>query len=77
MNLLAQHLGLQAHEPEASAPTYPAHRPSRRIDWILVSPDLDFQGYHTVHAPLSDHLVLVADLAMREDRAPTGVLGVL
>ncbi len=66
MNLLARHLGLQAHEPESVAPTYPAHRPHRRIDWILVSPELDFHGYHTVHAPLSDHLVLVADLTMKD-----------
>ena len=62
MDLLVHHLGLQAHEPETLVPTYPAHRPRRRIDWILASPELDFHGYHTVHAPLSDHLVLVADL---------------
>ncbi len=66
MDLLVRYLGLQAHEPEASAPTYPTHRPHRRIDWILASPELDFHGYHTVHAPLSDHLVLVADLTMRD-----------
>ncbi len=65
MDLLVRHLGLQAHEPDSLVPTYPAHRPRRRIDWILASPELDFHGYHTVHAPLSDHLVLVADLTIR------------
>ncbi len=66
MDLLVRHLGLKAHEPDLPAPTYPTHRPCRRIDWILASPELDFHGYHTVHAPLSDHLVLVADLNLRE-----------
>ncbi len=66
MELLVRHLGLQAHEPESLTPTYPAHRPQRRIDWILASPELDFHGYHTVQAPLSDHLVLVADLVMQD-----------
>ena len=66
MELLVRHLGLRAHEPDTPAPTYPAHRPSRRIDWILASPELEFHGYHTVHAPLSDHLVLVADLTHKD-----------
>ncbi len=66
MDLLVRHLGLQAHEPQTLAHTYPAHRPRRRIDWILASPEFDFHGYHTVQAPLSDHLVLVADLTMRD-----------
>ncbi len=72
MDLLVSHLGLAAHEPDSLVPTYPAHRPQRRIDWILASPEIDFHGYHTVHAPLSDHLVLVADLTMRD--AATGVI---
>ena len=66
MDLLVRHLGLQAHEPDSLTPTYPTHRPQRRIDWILTSPELDFHGYHTVHASLSDHLVLVADLTVRD-----------
>jgi endonuclease/exonuclease/phosphatase family metal-dependent hydrolase len=66
MELLVSHLGLRAHEPQSPAHTYPAHRPNRRIDWILASPELDFHGYHTVHALLSDHLVLVADLTLRQ-----------
>lgn len=66
MDLLVRHLGLRAHEPESWVPTYPARRPQRRIDWILASPELSFSGYHTVRVPLSDHLILVADLARRE-----------
>ncbi len=66
MELLVQKLGLQAHEPDSPTHTYPAHRPRRRLDWILASPELRFSGYHTVRAPLSDHLVLVADLALQQ-----------
>ena len=66
MDLLVQKLGLTAHEPESPAHTYPSHRPRRRLDWILASPELSFSGYHTVRVPLSDHLVLVADLALQE-----------
>ncbi len=65
MNLLVRTLGLRAHAPDLLVPTYPAYRPKRRIDWILVSPELEFAGYHTVHTPLSDHLVLLADLHSR------------
>ncbi|MEM7582154.1 MAG: endonuclease/exonuclease/phosphatase family protein [Acidobacteriota bacterium] len=64
MELLVRELKLSAYRPDSRAPTYPAHRPRRRLDWILASPELDFSGYHTVHAPLSDHLVLVADLSL-------------
>ncbi len=63
MDLLVEKLGLRAYEPDSWVPTYPARRPRRRIDWILVSPELDFSGYHTVQVPLSDHLFVVADLA--------------
>ncbi len=65
IELLIRELRLKAHEPDLQAPTYPAHRPRRRIDWILASPELSFSGYHTVHVPLSDHLVLVADLSLQ------------
>lgn len=65
MRLLVETLGLRAHQPASRAPTYPSRRPRRRLDWILISEDLDYHGYHTVPVPLSDHLVLVADLHLR------------
>ena len=65
MELLVDTLGLRAHNPEERAPTFPARRPRRRLDWILISEELDFDGHHTVPVPLSDHLVLVADLHLR------------
>lgn len=65
MQLLVRHLGLRAFQPEIPAPTYPSHRPRFRLDWILISDELDFSTYQTVDVPLSDHLAVVADLRLR------------
>ena len=65
MRLLVETLGLKAYEPTSRAHTYPSRRPRRRLDWILVSEELEYSGYHTVHLPLSDHSVLVADIHLR------------
>lgn len=62
MNLLTQTLGLRAHAPSCKVPTFPSYRPRRRLDWILVSPELEYGGYHTVPTPVSDHLGVLADL---------------
>ena len=65
MELLTRKLALGTYRPDSQAPTYPTYKPRRRFDWILVSSQLEYRGYHTVQAPLSDHLVLVADLTPR------------
>lgn len=65
MRLLMETLGLEAFEPEATAPTFPSKRPIRRLDWVLVSRELTYDGYHTLPIPLSDHLGVVADLSLR------------
>ena len=57
-------LGLKAFQPEAHSPTYPAFRPLRRLDWILISDELDFGGYGTLPVSVSDHLVVTADLVL-------------
>lgn len=62
MRLLTEGLGLRAHEPEARVPTFPSTRPRRRLDWILISPELEFARYRTLPVPLSDHLGVLADL---------------
>jgi endonuclease/exonuclease/phosphatase family metal-dependent hydrolase len=69
---LARELGLRAYQPHRRAPTYPSRRPWRRLDWILVSGDLEFAGYHTLPNPVSDHLGVVADLVPRAARASRG-----
>jgi endonuclease/exonuclease/phosphatase family metal-dependent hydrolase len=64
LTLLRDALGLRPHLPDAGAPTFPVHRPRRRLDWILVSEELDFVDHYTLRTPLSDHLGLVADLVL-------------
>lgn len=60
--LLEDLLDIHPFAPERDLPTFPVHRPSRRIDWILASPELEFVDYRTLRTPLSDHLGVVADL---------------
>lgn len=69
---LARELGLRAYQPQRRAPTYPSRRPWRRLDWILVSHELDFAAYRTLPNPVSDHLGVVADLVPRALRASRG-----
>lgn len=65
MRLLSEALDLRAFQPHSHSPTYPAWRPTRRLDWILISPELEFDGYGTLPGRLSDHLVVTADLSLR------------
>ncbi|MBN2360337.1 MAG: endonuclease/exonuclease/phosphatase family protein [Deltaproteobacteria bacterium] len=48
-------------------PTFPAGQPRRRIDWILVSSDLEIVDHRTLSDPLSDHRAVVADIALKPD----------
>ncbi|HET6585569.1 MAG TPA: endonuclease/exonuclease/phosphatase family protein, partial [Nannocystaceae bacterium] len=59
---IERRLGVRAYESSRRMPsTYPAL--GRRLDWILVSPQLAFVGYHVlVDDRLSDHRAVVADL---------------
>lgn len=50
--------GLTLAEP--SAPTFPAHRPSIRIDHLAVGGGLVLERVDIVHTPVSDHRALVA-----------------
>ena len=69
---LARELGLRAYQPHRRAPTYPSRRPWRRLDWILVSGDLEFAAYRTLPNPVSDHLGVVAELVPRAARVSRG-----
>jgi endonuclease/exonuclease/phosphatase family metal-dependent hydrolase len=63
--ILARVLGLHAFHPHESLDTYPSGRPWRRIDWILLSPELDFASYAVVPTRVSDHRGVVADIVLR------------
>lgn len=60
-------LGLRAYQPErddlATFPTF-----SKRIDWILVSEEFDFESYKVLEDPISDHRAVTA--VLRDRRKP-------
>lgn len=57
----------------AAHATFPSRYPRFRIDYIFVSPDVQVQAVQSIRTPLtrlaSDHLPLVADLAIRPKRS--------
>lgn len=58
---LADELNLHSFQPnDRSLVTFPKFK--RRLDWILVSHDIDFQSYRVVNEVVSDHLGLVSEL---------------
>jgi len=68
---LARELRLRPFELGAG-PTFPSWRPLVRLDWVLVSPELEFVRYRTLADRLSDHLGVVAELRLREAGAAAG-----
>jgi endonuclease/exonuclease/phosphatase family metal-dependent hydrolase len=64
---LAAALGLETHRPEDETIfTFPAGRPSRRLDWILVSPELEIRAHRVLPDLVSDHRAVMAEIAWRE-----------
>ena len=58
---LADGLGLRVHRgPAPGWDTWPSGRPTRRIDWILISPELEFVDYRVWPDRVSDHLGVAA-----------------
>lgn len=61
VRLVTEKLRLRAFEPDsATQHTFRSGHPTRRIDWILISPELDFVEYGTVADRASDHLAVRA-----------------
>jgi len=58
----SQRLNLKAYQPEESMATFPADDPDLRLDWILISSDLNFKSYRILSKITSDHLALVAEI---------------
>jgi endonuclease/exonuclease/phosphatase family metal-dependent hydrolase len=59
---LIRRSGLQAYRPEAvNLGTYG----SRRLDWILISADLEFVSYAVLPDEVSDHRAVVAEIGMK------------
>jgi len=63
LKLLADRLNVQPCRPDdRELATFPSRRPMFRIDWILVSPELQFASYRIVDDKVSDHLGVVAEI---------------
>ncbi len=63
IHLLGDQLGVRPCQPESEAlATFPSLRPRLRLDWILVSRELDFGRYQVVADRVSDHLGVVAEI---------------
>lgn len=61
---------LQVYQPEAKdLATY--YTSGRRLDWILVSEELEFKSYRVLPDILSDHAAVVAEIGLSE---PAGVI---
>ncbi|MEH6517483.1 MAG: endonuclease/exonuclease/phosphatase family protein [Halioglobus sp.] len=56
---LVEEAGMKAYQPESEdLPTYK----SKRLDWILVSRELEFVSYQVVGEEVSDHRMVTAEL---------------
>ena len=60
VQVLMRELLLTGPQNPAELPTYPSHRPSRKLDWILISPELTLTRYEVVPDVVSDHLAVEA-----------------
>ncbi|MCK6486173.1 MAG: endonuclease/exonuclease/phosphatase family protein [Phycisphaerae bacterium] len=59
-------LDLRAFRPEDDGlRTFPSNAPARRLDWILISPDIEFRDYRCWPDVLSDHLGVTAEIVIR------------
>ena len=62
---LFEELNLRAYRPDdGSLITFPSRR--KRLDWILVSPEIEFAGYRTLPDVVSDHRAVIATLRLAE-----------
>ena len=63
LKALARELDLKVFQPDASTlATFPAS--GRRLDWILISRELEFRSHQVVPDTLSDHLAVVAEVVV-------------
>ena len=69
LRTLADQLDLRAYEPSATnLTTFPGL--GKRLDWILISPELEFVGYANLADTLSDHQGVTAELRLaRKEKA--------
>ena len=65
LRTLAEGLRLRAFKPEAEdMDTFP--KLSRRLDWVLISPELEFISYRVLPDVVSDHRAVVAEVQLTD-----------
>ena len=70
---LAERTGLHVYRPGAGdLATY--HSSTKRLDWILISKQLEFVSFEVLPDVLSDHFAVVAEIRMRVLSEPAGAL---
>ncbi len=67
LRTLAEQLGVRPYEPTAPDMITFA-KSNKRLDWILISPELEFVSHDTLDDALSDHRVVVAKLELADGR---------
>ncbi len=69
LRLLGEKLGVRPFRPGAKGLlTYESNRPRTRLDWILLSRELDFQTYAALPDRVSDHLGVAATLRVKKKK---------
>ncbi|MCF8068927.1 MAG: endonuclease/exonuclease/phosphatase family protein [Desulfobacterales bacterium] len=63
IRILAEKLDLKVYQPDNSA-MHTFSKLNRRIDWILISSDMEFVSYDTLQDPVSDHYGVVCEIEM-------------
>ncbi|OGQ90762.1 MAG: hypothetical protein A2289_02645 [Deltaproteobacteria bacterium RIFOXYA12_FULL_58_15] len=69
----AQRTGLSTDQATLDVPTFPADGPRHRLDWILVSPQLEIRSLWILNVQVSDHMPVVADIALRVPPSPAAL----
>ncbi|MHC4663553.1 MAG: endonuclease/exonuclease/phosphatase family protein [Planctomycetota bacterium] len=63
---LCGYLNLRAYEPSStSITTFPSKEPRKRLDWILISEELEFVSCRTIPDKVSDHLGVIAEIMLK------------
>jgi endonuclease/exonuclease/phosphatase (EEP) superfamily protein YafD len=73
---LAHRCGMHVYQPLADdLGTYPSS--GRRLDWVMISDDLEFLHHEVLPHMVSDHHAVVADIGFRatSENALTGTRG--
>jgi len=66
LGMLVERLGVRPCRPEAEdLATFPSRRPRLRLDWVLLSPGLEFGHYAILADRVSDHLAVLAEVRLR------------